>query len=223
MRVLVVEDSLRLRETVAEAHRRTGYTVDTSPNGLDGYHKAVAGEYDVIILDLMLPGMEGMSFLRRLRSHGNSTGVLILTAKDALAARIEGLNGGADDYMVKPFDLNELIARVQAVGRRAHTRPSTVITVSDIAIDTAGRVVHRGGQPISLSAREYALLEFLALRKGSVVSREEIERRMYNGPHEIMSNAVDAAVYALRRKIDTPGGPSLIKTRRGLGYVLGEE
>ena len=223
MRVLLIEDSYHLRETVGEALRRSGFAVDLAADGTEGYRLAIMAEYDLIILDLMLPGIEGLPILKRLRDRGNRTGVLILTARDAVANRIEGLRAGADDYLVKPFDLDELLARVQAVGRRSDSRPSMIVRVGEVEIDMAARVVRRSGESVALAAREYALLEFLAMRRNSIVTRSEIERRLYSDPREIASNVVDSTVCTLRRKLDPPDGPSTIKTRRGIGYVLGEE
>lgn len=224
MRVLVVEDSERLRRSVTEALRRTGYAVDEAADGEAGLHYALTGTYDVIVLDLMLPNVDGLTVLRRVRRAGGRVGVLILTARDAVESRVEGLKAGSDDYLIKPFALEELLARVQAVGRRAQgAMAGTVVRVGALEIDTGARVVKREGMPVDLSAREYALLEFLALRKGAVVSRTEIEERLYAEVQEVTSNVVDSAVCALRRKIDPPDGPSFIRTRRGMGYVLGEE
>lgn len=224
MRVLVVEDSDRLRRSVAEALRRSGYAVDEAADGEVGLHYALAGTYDVIILDLMLPKVDGLTVLRRVRRAGGRVGVLVLTARDAVENRVEGLTAGADDYLVKPFALEELLARVQSVGRRAQASAAgTMVRAGSLEVDTGARAVRRAGEAIELSAREYALLEFLALRRGAVVSRAEIEERLYAEVQEVTSNVVDSAVCALRRKIDLPDGPSFIRTRRGRGYVLGEE
>lgn len=226
MRVLVVEDSDRLRGAVVEALRRSGYAVDEAVDGETGLHYAMRGGdvYDVIVLDLMLPKLDGLTILHRVRKAGSKVGVLILTAKDAVAERVEGLQGGADDYLIKPFALEELLARVQAVGRRSQAgRVGIVVRVGEVEIDTGARVVRRKGAPVDLSAREYSLLEYLARRKGAVVSRSEIEEHLYDEVKEIMSNVVDSAVCALRRKIDADDGPSVIRTKRGMGYVLGGE
>jgi DNA-binding response OmpR family regulator len=223
LRVLVVEDSERLRRAVTETLRRSGYAVDEAVDGEIGLHHALTTPYDVIVLDLMLPKLDGISLLRRLRRAGTRTGVLVLTARDAVENRVEGLTAGADDYLVKPFALEELLARVQSVGRRAHGPASTIVRVGDLEVDTAARAVRVAGRAVDLSAREYALLEFLALRKGATVSRSQIEDHLYAEVQEVMSNVVDSAICALRRKIDPPDGPSFIRTRRGMGYVLGEE
>ena len=220
MRVLLVEDSDRLRRSVGTGLRRAGYAVDVSADGEEGLWYALGHEYDVIILDLMLPRLDGLSLLRRLRDHGKDTHVLILTARDTVEDRVLGLRTGSDDYLVKPFDFDELLARVEALTRRAHGIKQPVIRVADLAIDPAARTVLRDGLPLELPPREFALLEYLAVRQGRIVTRAEVESHVYDDRAEPMSNVVDAAIYAIRKKIDPPGGPSLIQTRRGVGYVL---
>lgn len=222
MRVLLVEDSERLQRSVGTGLRKSGFAVDVAADGNNGLYFARNNEYDVIVLDLMLPGMDGLTMLRELRSAGRDTHVLVLTAKDSVEDRVRGLSAGADDYLIKPFAFEELVARVQALARRAHGTKNPKLTFGDLQIDTAAREASRDGRAIELSPREYALLEYLALRHGSVVSRTEIEAHIYDDRAEPMSNVVDATVYALRKKIDPPGGtgPSLIRTRRGMGYEL---
>ena len=220
MRILLVEDSERLQRTVATGLRKAGYAVDATGDGKQALWMAESNDYDVIVLDLMLPGLDGLSVLKRLRQSGRDTHVLILTAKDTIEDRVLGLQTGADDYLIKPFAFDELLARVQALARRRHGVKNPVVSIGELRIDTNARVVRRGERPIELSAREYALLEYLAARQGHVVSRTDIEQHIYDERVEPMSNVVDAAVYALRKKIDPPGGPSLIQTRRGMGYVL---
>lgn len=223
MRVLVVEDSQKLRDAICRGLRHSGYAVDDAGDGKTGLYLARSASYDVIVLDWMLPGMDGMTMLRELRQDGRSSGVLMLTARDAVEHRVEGLRSGADDYLVKPFAFDELLARVQAIGRRGNARRSSIVEIEGLQIDLAARSVRRGPQRIELAAREYALLEFLVLRRGQIVSRSEIEGKLYEDSVTVMSNVVDSAIYALRRKIDVPGKNSLIRTRRGMGYVLGEE
>lgn len=220
MRVLVVEDSERLRRLIGTALRRTGFAVDLAADGMTGLHSAEINDYDVIILDVMLPALDGLSLLRRLRVARRDTHVLLLTAKDTVEDRVNGLKSGADDYLVKPFALEELLARVEALARRRHGVKSPVVEIGDVRVDTSRRTVTRGTTPVKLTAREFALLEYLAARKGAVVSRAEIEAHIYDDRVEPMSNVVDSAVYALRRKLDQPGESSLIRTRRGMGYVL---
>jgi DNA-binding response OmpR family regulator len=220
MRVLLIEDSERLQRSVGTGLRNAGYAVDVAGDGATGLWQARSNDYDVIVLDLMLPGLDGLSLLSTLRAEGRDTHVLILTARDQVDDRVLGLRTGADDYLVKPFAFDELLARVQALTRRRHNVKSTRIAVGDLEIDTLARTAVRGDKPIPLSPREYALLEYLALRQGQVVSRREIEAHIYDDQAEPMSNVIDAAIYALRRKIDLPGRPPLIHTRRGMGYVL---
>ena len=223
MRVLIIEDSERLQRSLSTGLRKAGYAVDVTGNGKDGLWYARSNDYDVIVLDLMLPGLDGLSLLRQLRAAGRDTHVLILTAKDTIEDRVLGLRTGADDYLIKPFAFDELLARVQTLARRQHGVKNPQITIGDLRVDTAARTCRRGEEPIDLSAREYAVLEYLALRHGQVVTRTEIEHHIYDDQAEPMSNVVDAAIYALRKKIDLPDAPSLIHTRRGLGYVLQAE
>jgi DNA-binding response OmpR family regulator len=220
MRLLLVEDSERLLTYLAEGLRGAGYALDLAADGEDGLWHATENEYDVVILDLMLPRLDGFSLLRQLRDRGRDTHVLILTAKDTVADRVHGLNEGADDYLIKPFAFEELLARVQALIRRKYGIKSPQLTVGGVTIDTVRRVVTRGNEELALRPREYALLELLALRHGEVVSRAEIERHIYDDHAEPMSNVVDSAICLLRKKLDLPGRRSLITTRRGMGYVF---
>jgi DNA-binding response OmpR family regulator len=181
---------------------------------------AQSDDYDAIVLDLMLPKLDGLTVLERLRQQGHQTHVLILTAKDTVDDRVRGLQTGADDYLVKPFALEELLARVQALIRRGHSQKNPRIRIGRLEVDTSARTATAAGEPVNLTPREYALLEYLARRRGEVLSRTEIERHIYDDAADVMSNVVDSAICALRRKIDLPGRPSLIQTRRGMGYVL---
>lgn len=223
MRILVIEDSEPLRRSVSVGLRKSGYAVDAGGDGEEGLWYAQSNDYDVVILDLMLPRIDGLTVLRRLRAQGKQTHVLILTAKDTLEDRVRGLRSGADDYLVKPFALEELLARVQALCRRAYRKKSSRIIIGDLEIDTSRKTVTRRREPIELTPREYALLEYLALREGDVVSRSEIETHIYSEHADLSSNVVDSAICALRKKITGPGGSPLIYTRRGLGYVLEEK
>jgi len=222
MRILVVEDAPRLRRYVAEALAQAGYAVDAAADGDEGLLRAELHDYDVVVLDLMLPGLDGLSLLDRLREARNEVCVLILTARDTVEDRVNGLQRGADDYLIKPFALEELLARIQALARRRYRCPSAAVAVADLVVDTARRTVHRDGYPLDLRPREYALLEYLVLRKGHVVTRAEIENHIYDEAADLASNAIDAAISRLRRKIDSPPRPSLIQTRRGMGYILDE-
>ncbi len=219
MRVLVVEDSSRLQRTLGAALRKSGYVVDVAGDGTEGLWLAESHPYDVIVLDVMLPGRDGLSVLAELRRQRKQVHVLLLTARDTIADRVQGLQAGADDYLVKPFALDELLARVQALCRRAYGTKQPRLKIADLEVDPQARRVQRGGRAVELTAREYLLLEYLARRQGEVVSRSEIEEHIYDGQVDPMSNVVDSAVCGLRKKL----GPSpLIHTRRGLGYVLEE-
>ena len=181
---------------------------------------AKSNEYDSIVLDLMLPGMDGLSVLQRLREKENNVPVLILTARDTIDDRVRGLRQGADDYLIKPFALEELLARVHTLCRRRYGRKNVPLIIGDLQIDTAARSVSRAGQILDLAPREFSLLEYLALRKGEVVTRSDIEAHLYGESSELMSNAVDSAISSLRRKLGASDATPLIHTRRGMGYVL---
>ncbi|PTX99080.1 response regulator transcription factor [Opitutus sp. ER46] len=216
MRVLVVEDAPRLQRAVAAALRHAGYAVDVAGDGEEGLWLAQANAYDAVVLDWMLPKRDGLTVLRRLRESGQETHVLMLTARDTVADRVTGLQGGADDYLVKPFALEELLARVEALCRRAYGRKSSRLEVGPLVLDTAAKRAFVADAPLELSAREYSLLEYLARRAGEVVPRHEIEAHLYDERVDPMSNVVDSAICLLRKKLGTP----LIHTRRGQGYVL---
>jgi len=220
MRILFVEDSERLRRSVSHGLRKSGFAVDTAPDGEEGLHLARSESYDVIVLDIMLPKLDGLTLLRRIRDDGKNTHVLLLTARDTVPDRVVGLRAGADDYLIKPFAFEELVARVEALARRQNNNKQPRIQIEDLEIDISAKSVSRNGVAIPLRPREYVLLEFFAMRRGQVVSRTDIEAHIYDMAADLMSNAVDSAVCALRRKIDPPNGPSLIQTRRGFGYVL---
>jgi DNA-binding response OmpR family regulator len=221
MRVLVVEDFEPLRESIAQGLREQGYAVDTASDGRDGLWHAESNEHDVIVLDLMLPGVDGWSILKTLRERKCPAHILVLTAKDTLEDKVRGLELGADDYLVKPFDFAELLARVRTLVRRKYETKTTLLRIADLQIDTSRRTVRRGEQPIDLTAREYALLEYLAHNADRVVSRSDIWTHVYDFNAEIESNVVDVFIGLLRRKIERPGLPRLIHTRRGQGYFLG--
>lgn len=223
MRILLVEDSKRLRSSLGRGLRKAGFAVDVTGDGRDGLWSADSNDYDVMVLDLMLPSIDGLSVLRGLRANGNATHVLILTAKDAVEDRVRGLQAGADDYLVKPFAFDELLARVQALCRRSYQRKNPAIAVGDLQVDIATRTVTCRGKIIGLTPREFMLLEYLILRRGEVVSRSDIETHIYDDSVELMSNVVDSAICVLRKKLTPPGAAPLIHTRRGLGYVLENE
>ena len=224
MRVLLVEDSKKLRHYVGKALKQAGFAVDVAADGEDGQWLAESNQYDVIILDIMMPKRDGITVLQNLRSAGNGVHIILLTAKDTVADRVHGLEQGADDYLVKPFAMEEFVARVQVLARRGYQEKSPRIEIGELAIDTAERTVRKNGSLIDLPPRDFSLLEYLAVRRGTVVSRNEIEQHIYDDKVEPMSNVVDAAIYSLRKKIDTLDQLSLIRTRRGMGYIIdGEE
>jgi DNA-binding response OmpR family regulator len=223
MRILVVEDYLPLATSICGAVRELGWAADLAQDGEEGLAFAESGRYDAIVLDLMLPKLDGLSMLSALRAKGNDTGVIILTARDSVRDRVQGLDEGADDYLAKPFALGELLARLRAVVRRRYKGASPTLKIADLEIDTAARTVVRASKAIQLSAREYALLEYLASRRGQVVSRNEIWDHVYDFASEPSSNVIDVYIGYLRRKVDQGHEPRLIHTRRGQGYLLGEE
>jgi two-component system OmpR family response regulator len=216
MRVLVVEDEPDLLSAVAQAIRETGCAVDTAVDGEEGLFKASGGQYDVVVLDLMLPRKDGWSVLRELRKT-HATPVLVLTARDAVPDRIKGLDAGADDYLTKPFELGELLARLRALIRRAAGKATATIEVGDVVVDTAARCVTRGGQAVPLTAREYVLVEFLAMHRGELVTRSMLYDHLYDEDDDSLSNLIDVHVSNVRKKL----GRAIITTRRGQGYVLG--
>ncbi len=220
MRVLLVEDSKKLTTYISKALRKSGYAVDITTDGEEGLYMAENISYDVMILDIMLPKLDGLSILKTLRDRGSELHILLLTAKDTIEDRVNGLQKGADDYLVKPFAMDELIARVQALARRSCDTKNPVIKIDSLEIDTAGRTVSRSGRQIDLPPREYMLLEYLALNRNRVVARTEIEEHIYNDQVDLMSNAVNSAISSIRKSLAVPGEPAVIETRRGLGYII---
>jgi DNA-binding response OmpR family regulator len=222
MRVLIIEDYDPLRKSIAKGLREAGFAVDAAADGEEGLAFAESAEYDVIILDLMLPKVDGLSVLRRIRGARNLAHVLVLTAKDKLSDRVDGLNLGADDYLVKPFAFEELVARVSALVRRKYGTKSPTLSIGDLIIDTAAKTVTRAGSAIDLTAHEYSILELLAVKSGHVVTRSMMFERLYDCDAEASSNVIEVYIANLRRKLDRTDSPKLIHTRRGLGYVLRE-
>ena len=224
MRVLLIEDHKPMIRALKRGLEEEGFAVDTAEDGDEGDYKARTANYDVIILDLMLPKKDGLSLLKDWRRSGMNTHVLCLTARDTLEDKVNGLDLGADDYLTKPFQLEELMARMRALIRRGHQVKDPILRVYDLEIDTAARTVKRGGQSIHLTPREYALLQFLAFHRGKVVSRSMIWEHLYDEHDENTSNVVDVYIRYLRTKIDKGFEPPLILTRWGEGYMLrGEE
>jgi DNA-binding response OmpR family regulator len=221
VRVLLVEDAVRAAQMLSKGLREQSYAVDIAGNGDQALYRAAITEYDAIILDVMLPGIDGFEVCRELRRSGSNVPVLMLTARDAVDARISGLDSGADDYLIKPFDFGELLARLRAIIRRGRL-PLTpaVLAVGDLRLDLRARQASRQGRILKLTSREFALLEFLVLRAGEVVKRAAIAEHVWDSPFESMSNVIDVMIQRVRRKIDDPHAVSLITTRRGEGYIL---
>lgn len=215
MRILVVEDELDLQRGLVRALRDEGYAVDAADDGLDGLFNAENTDYDAVILDVMMPRMDGWEMLKRLRKT-KRTPVLMLTARDQSRDRVKGLDTGADDYVVKPFDLPELLARLRAIIRRSANKTTNVIELGDVIVDTAARILTHGGKPVDLTAREYSLVEFLALHRGEVVTRTTLYEHLFDEDDSTLSNLLDVHVSNVRKKI----GAEFITTRRGHGYCI---
>jgi len=221
MRVLIVEDEPRLAANIACSLRESaGYAVDVANDGQEGLFMAESNEYDVVLLDLMLPHLDGLQLLGRIRKAGQHTPVLVVTAKDDKESVVELLNAGADDYLTKPFDLGELLARTKALIRRGKGQPSPVLSIGDLQLNTVNRHVQRGGRPITLTAMEYRVLEYLAHRPRAVVSKTELLEHLYDYNWEKFSNVIEVYISGLRRKLDAGSAKPLIHTLRGQGYIL---
>ena len=222
MRILVVEDEKHLNRIISEAVEDEGYSVDSCYNGLEALEYLACADYDVIILDIMMPKMNGLELVRRLRSEGNNTPVLFLTARDAVADRVEGLESGGDYYLTKPFDFQELMAVVRVMTRKYTGNRSNVYTIADLSLDSNSKTVTRAGKNIELTAKEFSLLEYMMRNKGVVLSREMIENNLWNYDYEGGTNVVDVYVGYLRKKMDTGFSKKLIHTVWGTGWVLKE-
>jgi len=220
MRVLVVEDEVKMARAIRRGLEQEGYAVDLAATGDDGCHLGTEVDYDAIVLDVLLPGLGGFEVCRRLRAAGRWAPVLMLTARDGVADRVEGLDAGADDYMVKPFAFGELLARLRALVRRGSGERPAVLVAGDLRLDPAGHTVERAGRQVALSAREFALLEFLMRNQGQVLSRTRILEHVWDFNYDGLSNVVDVYVGYLRRKLEQPFGRPLIRTVRGVGYAL---
>lgn len=220
MKVLLAEDERKIASFIRKGLEAEGFAVDVAENGSEAYELATGRPYDAILLDIMLPGRDGLSILRQLRSRGMSVPVILVTARGELNERLEGLNLGADDYLVKPFFIEELVARLHAVIRRSEGRPTSVLGVADLSIDLVTREVTRGGERIELTRREFALLEYLARSPGRVLTRIQICEQVWEYDFDPGTNLVDVYIQRLRRKIDDGHEPKLIETVRGVGYRL---
>jgi len=219
MKILIIEDEVKTIDYLKRGLTEQGYSVDAATDGLDGLHLASTGDYDAIILDIMLPGLDGISLLKSLRPS-NNTPVIMLTAKDAVASRLEGFQAGADDYLVKPFSFLELLARLQVITKRVRTKEQTNIYIGDLHIDMLARRATRGSRRLDLTAKEFSLLEVLAQRQSQIVSKTVITELVWDICFDTNTNVVEATVKRLRAKLEQEGEPKLLHTIRGMGYVL---
>ncbi len=225
MRILLIEDEPKLGRAVQEGLRAAQHEVSLVPTGEEGFYLVQTESFDLVILDVMLPGRSGLEILQTMRRHGLRTSVLMLTARDAVEDRVQGLDTGADDYLVKPFAFPELLARVRAFSRRVVPESSPKLQIADLELDVAGRSVTRAGRPLDLTAREFELLEYLVRRQGHVVSREMLTRDVWKeaGRHTPLDNVIDVHVARLRRKVDEQFAQKLVHTVRGVGFVVRED
>ena len=220
MRILVVEDEPAAAAVLSKGLREHAYAVDVAVDGSTALEQAYISDYDLIVLDVLMPGINGLEVCRRLRSQGIAAPILMLTARGEPDQRVEGLDVGADDYLAKPYHFPELLARIRALLRRGPALASSVFNIEDLTIDTRARGVQRGGRSIQLTSKEYALLEYLARRQGDVVSRADIAEHVWDDSFDPLSNLIEVYIQRLRRKIDDGHAVKLIRTRRGLGYTL---
>ena len=223
MRILVVEDEKDLNRVISKRLEKEGYYVDSCFDGIEALDFICTGDFDAIVMDIMMPKMSGINVLKKIRSEKNSTPVLLLTAKDSIEDRVAGLDAGADDYLVKPFAFQELLARIRVMTRKTSGNSTNIFSVGDLVMDTGAHTVVRGGEEIILTAKEYDILEYMIRNCGIVLSREKIENHVWNFDYEGGTNVVDVYIRYLRKKIDDPYENKLIHTIRGKGYVLREE
>jgi DNA-binding response OmpR family regulator len=225
VRILVIEDEQKLSQALQDGLQTEQYGVAVAHTGEEGFYLAQTESFDLVILDVMLPGRSGLEILKTMRQHGLKTPVLMLTARDAVEERVRGLDSGADDYLVKPFAFPELLARIRALGRRGIPETSPRLSIADLDLDVEGRSVTRGGQLLELTAREFELLEYLVRHRGHVVSREMLTRDVWKetGRHTPLDNVIDVHVARLRRKVDDQFHQKLVHTVRGVGFVVREE
>lgn len=223
MHILVVEDQKDLNRIIAKRLEKEDYSVDCCFNGQDALDYMETGEYDAVIMDIMMPVMDGITAVKELRNKRDKTPVLFLTAKDSVADKVEGLDCGADDYLVKPFAFDELLARIRVMTRKTAGESTNIFELADLKVDVCKHTVTRGGNPIDLSSKEFAILEYMIRNKGIVLTREKIENHIWNFDYEGGSNVIDVYIRYLRKKIDDDYDNKLIKTIRGRGYVLRED
>lgn len=223
MRVLVVEDEKALNRVISKRLEKEGYSVDSCFDGEDAIHYLRMGEFDAVIMDIMMPRLSGIDAVKRMRAANDETPVIFLTAKDSVSDRVTGLDAGAEDYLVKPFAFEELLARLRVMTRRRAGNRTNIFTAGDLELDTSSHSVKRGGEEISLSAKEYEILEYMLINKGMILSREKIENHVWNFDYSGGTNVVDVYIRYLRKKIDDGHEKKLIHTVRGVGYVLREE
>lgn len=220
MRILVVEDEKSLNRVITKRLENEGYSVDSCFDGEEALHFASVGEFDAVVMDIMMPKINGIEVVRRLRDRNDKTPVIFLTAKDSVSDRVTGLDAGAEDYLVKPFAFEELLARIRVMTRKASGSATNVFTIADLTLDTVSKTVVRGDKNINLSAKEYEILEYMILNQGIVLSREKIENHVWNFDYSGGTNVVDVYIRYLRKKIDDEYEVKLIHTVRGMGYVL---
>lgn len=220
MRILVVEDEKSLNRVITKRLESEGYSVDSCFDGEEALHFASVGEFDAVVMDIMMPKINGIEVVRRLRDRNDKTPVIFLTAKDSVSDRVTGLDAGAEDYLVKPFAFEELLARIRVMTRKAAGSATNVFTIADLTLDTVSKTVVRGDKNINLSAKEYEILEYMILNQGIVLSREKIENHVWNFDYSGGTNVVDVYIRYLRKKIDDEYEVKLIHTVRGMGYVL---
>ena len=224
MKILIVEDEHKIANSIKQGLMQENFAVDVVYDGIEGYDLAATGEYDVIVLDRLLPGIEGLEICQKLREQKNHTPILILTAKGQVADRVEGLDGGADDYLIKPFAFEELLARIKALGRRPKKTLGTILKLADLSLNTKTYQIKRGSTSIQLSSKEFVLLEYLLNHKNEILTKDQIINHVWDYDANILPNTIEVYIGYLRNKIDKPfkKSPKLIQTIRGFGYKIGE-
>ena len=223
MKILLAEDEVDLNNVVTRYLKKNGYSVDSVLDGEEALDYLEYGEYDLVILDIMMPKVDGFEVIKKLRNKGNHTSILMLTARDSADDKVKGLDLGADDYIVKPFDFNELLARIRAVVRRKYGNSSNKLVIGDLILDTSNKSVTRAGKQIELTGKEYEVLEYLMQSKNRILSREQIKEHVWDFDYEGDSNIIDVLIKNIRKKIDVEDGKQIIYTKRGLGYVIKED